>query len=407
MSFNPVDIAIYQAVLSDTLLLNTQLLRLASAELCRGYDPALWKLTMDLESDVFPRLRQALSASSGEISDGVIWSVHILSITRTPPCPKERLGLFDRPIETLGYARTAGPYIFDPKHHSIFPFLIRQRGGIRAVSSPAIAEVFQFVDVLSAAHNYTAPALEFSETSLVLLDSLASRRASPDWVSCFCVDLKFQEILLDIQVCCQELEEYCFAISDYSRWMEEGDTSLSLLHRDRNAPQPPKFLLQYRNIIQHRLLNIPPRQPETEICRLATLLFVYGVIWSCASFPDPRHWDPMWKLSEDLRAAMSDPQYTCGIQPGLLWWAAMMGGLASSSYGLDEAAGEQGRTGNDTLSSFFLQELYNLNLHADLHLSTWSEAKAFLCQYLWLGYACDRGGQFLWKCLVQGPKILE
>lgn len=396
---NPLDIAIYQMVLSDSLLMNTQILRLATEQLRRAYDPGLWQLLLDLQADVFPRLRQALSTATaaGGVSDGVIWAVHILSITKTPPSPREALGLFDRPVASLGYTGAIGPYIFDPRHHSVFPFLLRQRGGLRAVRSPALAEVFQFVDVLSAAHDYGAPAFGFTDTSLLLLDRLAARRAPPARVARFGVDPAFQEVLLDVLVCCAELEEYSVAVKvSRSRAAAGAGVRGGGGSASAQPPKPPKLLLQHRNLIHHRLLSIPPGQPATEICRLATLLFVYGVIWSHVAFPHPRYWDPMRKLSEDLRAALSDPMYTRGADPGFLLWAAMMGGLACSSYVQDCDEPDVVGAADDALPSFFIQELRLRNLHEDLQLSSWTEAKSLLSRYLWMDYACDRGGQMLW-----------
>ncbi|KAK9788686.1 hypothetical protein AB5N19_10209 [Seiridium cardinale] len=297
-----MDVLIFRHSLSDELLMLTQLMQLASLELLGSYNSEVVRLMLDLRACVLPRIRRCIEVD--EITDGLLRAIHILSIVGSRFHPSH--GLFEHPMQTLGITNSTGAYILDPKHQSIFRYLLRRKGGISSVQTLGMAEIFQDIDIISASHTDAVPDLDLSETSRQVLRTLAARRplASPS-LDALHIDGTLKEAMLDIITVCGIIDDFCV-------------TSANPQHKT-----PPPLLLQYRNIIQHRLLRIPPGQPDCEICRLTAMIFVYATIWPYSSFTDPDYWNPMKTLSEDLRAALVNPTFTNGRDMKFLWWANM------------------------------------------------------------------------------------
>lgn len=218
-------------------------------ELHTSCDSSLLRLALEVEDKVLSRVCQSLEAA--DITDGVLWSIHMLAVTGVPSHPGS--GLFDHPIKELGIASVIGSYILDQKHQSVFQSLLAQRGGINSVQTPRLRDIFQDADIVSSSHNYTAPLLGYTETTIFVLQHLAAQRPAMEVVSAFSVGLEFKEILLDIRVCCKLLEQYC-AARNSDNPHARGDSAQSARS---SRPAPPRLMLQYRNLIQHRLLSIP------------------------------------------------------------------------------------------------------------------------------------------------------
>ncbi|KAK8855125.1 hypothetical protein PGQ11_011037 [Apiospora arundinis] len=145
----------------------------------------------------------------------------------------------------------------------------------------------------------------------------------------------------------------------------------------------------YLEVIQHRLLNLPRADPAIEIYRLGALVFAYGAIAFVKAT------DALLILVENLVVALKAPRYTDGQPPQLLFWAAMLGAIASapqSGIVLDSAD----KVTMDCLrmARYLVGEVRRLA--RVLGLGSWEEAQVVLQGFVWAPSACDAGARTIW-----------
>jgi hypothetical protein len=153
-------------------------------------------------------------------------------------------------------------------------------------------------------------------------------------------------------------------------------------------------LCDWRNLLQHRVLSLPPRNDKTvasiqyEVFRLSALIYSFGV-----TFPLPGPAAPFIPLAKILLSNLQSLnfQLVSSISPesqDVFLWILTMGCIA--------ATGSAERSG-------FAEKLYAHTLSADI--LEWSQYKTRLKNFLWLDIACDLAGRLLWNEL-QGLKQL-
>lgn len=315
---------------------------------------------------VLKAVREAIA--SGSVTERIIFCILVLSAKPLEPTLINDLGhdLFQPPAPQAGYINHIGTVECHTEHIDVLRRLILERGGISTIKTPSLPEHFQYIDLLDASQRVIPPAFEFCFSYRYVLDNeLAACRLPLSLADAFPVDKSFKEIILDLRHCCQILEELC---ND-----PLGPNYMAL---------PYRMLPTYREIVHHRLLNLPIGHPESEICRLAVLIFSYGVT---LPLPNPR---PINSVTQQLRETLATPYYTETQDRGLLFWAAMLGAMASFNYNY---------TAEEDLHVFFLDRLRVLA--TELGLGSWDAARALLGKFVWLSRACDDGGRYVWENL--------
>jgi Fungal specific transcription factor domain len=161
-------------------------------------------------------------------------------------------------------------------------------------------------------------------------------------------------------------------------WDMRTYIDLMELHCDGLFVNPePARLATYRNLIQYRLLSLKWNTKNTRlsICRLAALIFSFGVIYPLA---DP---DPLQQLCDDLQKLL---ERTPEIADDFIIWATMLGGIAA--LGTDR-------------QDWFVQRLVAACRKRELR--TWKSVKSGMRTFLWSERACDPGGLELWLQIVE------
>ena len=201
-------------------------------------------------------------------------------------------------------------------------------------------------------------------------EDLAVRRPPLSQVDIFRVDDHFKSIILDLRFCCRLMDNVYDGV-------ETGATD----HHDG-------LLAYYRDVIQHRLLSLPPGRHDMEIARLATLAFTYGV-----THPMPRP-EPLLRAIKRLACALQTTRYTAGQSAEFLFWAAMVGAVA-----LDP------RPDQESMARIFSG--YICTFANELNLSSWESAILLLKKFVWLGRACDEGARSVWNGSLQATSLAD
>ncbi|KAK8101832.1 hypothetical protein PG999_012206 [Apiospora kogelbergensis] len=145
----------------------------------------------------------------------------------------------------------------------------------------------------------------------------------------------------------------------------------------------------YLEVIQHRLLALPRADPAIEIYRLGALVYAFGVIAFVKAD------DTLLLLVENLTVALQASRYTEGQPPELLFWAAMLGAMATAPHpgsvvdGSDQVVVDCWRR-----MRYLVRELKRLA--RVLGLGSWEKAEAVLQCFIWTNSSCDAGAKCIW-----------
>ncbi|KAK8135515.1 hypothetical protein PG984_003455 [Apiospora sp. TS-2023a] len=145
----------------------------------------------------------------------------------------------------------------------------------------------------------------------------------------------------------------------------------------------------YVALAQHQLLSVRRADPRIEIYRLGALVFAYGAVGYVVAPQCLR------LLVEHLVEALRAPRYTDGQPSTLLFWAAMLGAIASAPKPgavLDRA---------DPATVQYLRKFRYLvgelrRLAQVLGLRSWEEAEAVMEEFVWAGATCNTGAVYIW-----------
>ncbi|KAI1075488.1 hypothetical protein F5B20DRAFT_559884 [Whalleya microplaca] len=350
--------AMFKAAAVEPLILYCTIWSAAAYHLTLSFDGPLFQMMLDLQCKASRKIRNAIATNN--ISDGILFGIQALSYQFMDVATGvfER-GLFESPLYSLSVFNATGPIMFAPEHMRNQQHILIQRGGIGTVTLPGVAETFQMSDILNACHCDTAPTFELCRSYSLGLQEMTASRPSMARARTFRVDIGFKEILLDLITCCNLVES----------WYTIAETSLEM-------PDLPRPLLLYRDLVVYRLLRLPRGQEGIEICRLATFILTFGIVY-------PNYWGALHRMANDLVIAFMDPRFTKRQEGAFLFWAAMLGGMAI----LDESI--------DATQEFFIKILKDLR--ARLGLESWESAKLLLKKYVWIDHACDKGGMIIWE----------
>lgn len=179
-----------------------------------------------------------------------------------------------------------------------------------------------------------------------------------------------------------ELAEVLQAMKSYTSILER------YLYGDTSAPSA-NLMCDQRNLIQYRLMSLPPardvdeRNYLYEVCRISAIIYSVGV-----TFPLPGVGAPFAALARLLKAQLEDwisYSHLLSLKVVKLFiWIVTLGGIAASD--LHER-------------TWFVEALSKFAEIAKL--DQWLELKQTLKTILWLDKACDMAGEKLWADVKQ------
>ncbi|KAK8137076.1 hypothetical protein PG984_005016 [Apiospora sp. TS-2023a] len=355
--FSPA--SFFHLCIRDPLLLHTvvngiAIYRLSTSQYYSEDLQTFW----NTQNQVSCGVRAALAA--GVVSDAVLNAVRVLGtrITVAPPGGVVTRGYFSSVgIESVGGLELEGLLDFADDHYLVLAQLVEARGGLIKVQLPGIAEKINRVDVLRASLRNEQPLFDLPRSAIhVLQQELESHRFLIDGADAFhFVEQEFKAILMDLRHCCVLIEAH--------------------LERTRSGlPSSLGSLGHCRDIVQNRLLSLPPSRGAVEIARLAALAFTYGV-----TYPLPRP-SVNRRTCTFLLRALAEAECSPELHDDeFLLWAAMIGAL-----GLGAAEGTSG----------FVR--YLRCIAERLGLMLWEDVKIICEKFIWLGPACNDGAALIW-----------
>ncbi|KIW95907.1 uncharacterized protein Z519_02973 [Cladophialophora bantiana CBS 173.52] len=299
-----------------------------------------------------------------QVTDSVIFAVLALTIRDTDPRIAAHevgggdhcFGGFDPPLRSLGWI------------HALW-----LREVVYNISTPGVAEQIQSTDILQASLSLCRPNFTLCHLYQHVLENHVKMIRPPrerlDEAFPTIHDVDFKDLLLDMRMYCRELER----IAAESGGASEGGGGGG---GDGDAAANDLY----------RLLRLPRYENrEEELCRLAAMIFSYGVIYPVAR---PR---PLRVLAKQLRNEVEDrpcppSMATCngpmlaGRGEAFLLWIAVLGALASKNCDDDEA--------------FFIHLVATCS--ATLEVVDFVHLRALVCSFLWLAGARDEGAYHVW-----------
>ncbi|KAK8059832.1 hypothetical protein PG996_009762 [Apiospora saccharicola] len=362
----------------DPIILEVSISSLAEWSLRRQYSPALEETRCKSAMRLIRLVRDGLE-QPGPVSDATLIGMMALSWRPANCCPHvgPMRGLFrDIGIDHLGGHENLAHYEFAEESWAAFLYFLNMRGGIETVDLGGGSESFTLADNMNAAVTGKAPTIDLCKPfQHVFKTWLPQMRPPLTEAATFPVDDDFKELLLDLRICCQEIEEYTIRVKKLG---STGSTSM---------------VVPYQNIVQHRLMSL--RQKDNGIgsdtagsaegiCRAATLVFTLGV-----TFPLPRA-EPLANAAAGLGQAMRNSSSIPNRR--FLFWAAMLGAIATGAA--EVSAASEGNESAKHSYLFFLDQ--TRRLRGELGLTTWDAAKALLESFVWLDAACDEGAWKVW-----------
>lgn len=144
-------------------------------------------------------------------------------------------------------------------------------------------------------------------------------------------------------------------------------------------------LIDTRNAIQYSLMSLPTGDEleygqVSSICLYEAIRYTAIIYSAAVTFPLPPSTGifltATTRLQNVLDESKSDPCWQ--LCPDVLLWILVLGGIASLG----------------TERVWFVQNLAAVS--TALNISEWEQVIEKLENYLWLGSACDSGGQILW-----------
>jgi hypothetical protein len=365
----PLGIAMFKSCTKEPLILDTCIANIAKMRLRTAYHPDDMKTMCEAQTRVTQGLRRSLA--DGVVSDAVLFCIAALGfeVCESEPGQEHTLGLFKSVgIEHLGGLNEMGHFRWAPKHYNVARRLLAERGSISTVTCPGMEESLCNLDLMNTWETLSPPELPLCHRDRdILQEDMPLVRPPAYEAQAFRVNDDFRDVLLDLRVVCRMINKFCEDSKD--KFPEYGK------------------LVQYRDIVQHRILSLPRGDADTEICRLAVLVFAYGVI-----YPLPRR-TILDRATAMLTEVLGNERCREKQDKALLFWATMLGAIASSSD-----------KGDTKLARFYRGHLRALI--QSLRLRNWEAAKMMLQQFIWLDIACDVGARAVWlRCQYEEDEL--
>ncbi|KAJ9624353.1 hypothetical protein H2204_010806 [Knufia peltigerae] len=332
--------------------------------------------------------RVRMHIENDTVNDSVIFAVLAFTISATNPgrvrneIPRKRdeeeregscFGLFDPPLRSLGWLDYFSHFRWAEAHVSALRRLVFARGDLDVITTPGIAEQVQSTDILQASLGLKKPNFALCQLYRhVLLHQVSVVRPPRERASVFFPEGAGQDDDDDNE----EIKDLLLDMKMYCRLLDTGSGNPATSSSSSSSSWETHV---YRNLIQYRLLLLPESTGHTELCRLAILIFAYGVIYPLAR-PEP-----LKVLIGRLRRRLESDEArvsTCtSKRTEFLLWVAVMGAMGAGHSNADDEA-------------FFISLVRTILMH--LQIPSLVSLKAVMMEFLWLGPACDQGALELW-----------
>ena len=349
--------ALYRASIHVAGIMEAQVGMLATERLLGSQSVEDTHVLLESHAKSAGRIRRDLADNA--ITDSTLLAIMGLSLQRTPvlaaadPSGLET-GSFDSPIKSLGRLDTLSRCDWAAEHLDVLHRLARARGSVGAIAVAGVAEQMQFLDIVRASAALERPCLPLCATyrSMAAHEVTSARFLLPR-IEGLDLDPDVKRTLLDLRLCCRLVEQYCDQPAE-----------------SRKAG----ILAQFRSLVQYRLLSLPDSGiGADEVCRLAGIIFSYGVTFPMA---DPR---PLRALASKLGSALKQPWTIEDRGYRLLLWATVVGALAAANTDLEES---------------FAVRLKQLS--QSMQIYHWAAVKMLMRAFIWLDRACDEGARSMW-----------
>lgn len=313
---------------------------------------------------IIQRVREALA--KGVVSDNVLLGMLLLTVEVFPE--ESHHGPERGLLECGNMANLSLLNVFCRFHFrwglsAIHQRLIEAAGGYERLP-PDLAAAFSLTSLISASQTLTSPTVgQLYPTALCRSGMLTFAQMPPYAAEHFHVDSGLKELLADLQRCCWLAREF--------QGQSAKDNGLS-----------EGFMAACVHNIQWRILNFPRGDPQSGVCRLATLVFCLGVLFPLSLRR------PIQQATEMLDQALQTTEFVHNQDGAFLFWAAMIGGMAAYTP-----------THDDPLDGAFVARLRRLR--ADLGLRSWNDAKSVLQLFVWQDLFCENGGYVMWQRILK------
>ncbi|KAI8623429.1 hypothetical protein F5Y19DRAFT_458599 [Xylariaceae sp. FL1651] len=349
-------IALFREAIRDPLVFQATIVGGAGRRVTYTHSQEDYQTFLRAQSSTAKAIREALGAN--RVTDGLLFAIMALSLRpnvyAASLSPDKRYqGAFDSPVKEVGGLTWLGLIELAPEHANMLLYLLKARQKSPIKFSPGLAEYLQLADLLQASLTLSQPQMELTDSyKSVLVHEARDIRLPKSEASAFRVGEYFKDIILDMKLCCRLIQTFTGKMSF------DSETS--------------RFV-QYRDLIQYRLLKLPRSHDTT--CRLAVMIFSFGVLFPV---PDPR---PMQRLISELHDILLGPgATTCDDDEELLLWAAFVGGIGAAEV-------EVRRAFAGLVSRYATR----------LGIEEWDAVVSVLKRFLWLECACEVGGKALWQ----------
>lgn len=343
-----------------------------------------------------------------QVSDSVVFAVLTLTISDTnasramEESTVRRYGGFDPPFRSMGGNEMLSRFRFTPAHIDALDRLVVARGGLDKIRTPCVADQLQSTDILQASLSLSPPLFTLCQLYQHVLDNQIKPIRPPREriEGVFPVHSpSFKDLLLDIRVYCRHLE----TLTDEAATKDSAAGSKPVSW-ETNV---------YRNLLQYQILQLPRyEEVEEELCRLASLIFMYGVIYPLAQRRPldmlvkqlrrdlERHQNSSYPVSARSRGGRdadtpqndttSEIQKSPAVAPQssregmaeFLLWVGVLGALASK---------------HSEHEPFFVDIVDTYAAAAGV--TDFRQFKDVMRRFIWLDRACDVGALELWRTI--------
>ncbi|PWY88894.1 hypothetical protein BO94DRAFT_623952 [Aspergillus sclerotioniger CBS 115572] len=319
-------------------------------------------------------LNGAMRQPLQDVRDATILAV--LMLVESPTIQSERdwtkSPVFQAPLRGMQWLNVHGAREPHQAHQSGLCRLVQLKGGLPRIQLPGVAAAISFRVLVNATLTLSAPPLPFHplaegspRTVRDFLDHCSDGRdARSDRMPSLGLTPDLAEVF-------EGMALYTAIVDRYVR----GEI----------ARPDTQEMCDQRNLIQHRLMSLPPADGSSEfdrfceVCRVSAIIYSIGVI-----FPLPAATAPFSPLVQTLRTNLGDGPLEAGwhlsVDKSVLLWSITIGGIAAF------ATPERER---------FVRTLHGMTV--DAGLSEWSTLRKSLKMMPWLESACDAAGEKLWN----------
>ncbi|KAI1611484.1 hypothetical protein EDD36DRAFT_466421 [Exophiala viscosa] len=347
--------AFFRLSMTDELLLNTFVWTAALEMSLHDLPPTTTHknnaVMLSCQTRAIKMVREHID--QGSVTDALIFAVLALAISDAEPVPvlqeESEYGGFDPPLRSLGWLEYLSRLRWTQSHMDALERLVEARGGLEKIETPGIAEQIQSTDILHSSLSLSRPTFALGSLYRHVLEHQVKLVRPPrERAACFdVVDDNFKDLLLDMRMYCRLLERSGLAADEnIATW----ETNVS------------------RNLIQFRLLLLSKADGIAELCRLAALIFSYGVIYPLARS------ESLKLLARQLKTAVSETMTVMHEATELMLWVCVIGGMATT----------------DTEDESYFVTVLKL-LFSRLGVGSFAQLKEVLQRYIWLPSACDSG----------------